>query len=478
MPQQVFRETITIDDFSNGMIDDLSVADGLLPRNAVRHAVNVMFDRPRGAISQRYGTTVLGDDLGSVGVTGIHNFRSATSSNHALLAYEGTKIKSLSGSTWGDEVSSLTSGLDTNFITYLDTVAFMNGTDASQSWTGSGAWVNSGGNLDVGNFPTAKMATLLNGRVVTAGDSSNPARITVSSIPSGGAISWTSGNYTEDIFPNDGMGEIKALEGNGRIVLIFKERAMYRYDENSLQRIVAIGTPANRSVCTDDGGVTYFFGEGVHSVGFYATTGGYPVKISRPILKWVEAISASYYGSISAYTDGRKVYWSVGSVTIDGKTYSNAWLVYTIADKTWEARNYADRFQVFSQYINSSSEVTTVGGDTDGYVQTIDSGTTDNTTPIYSECEIGNLTPIGREKKKSLPTIITHAKHFQGLKFFMKVDDELIAIGGIDEAHKLFDPTKLPEGYAFNPIITSANSGEPFVFEGLSIPVFIDQGYV
>ena len=47
-------EPYLLQDFSAGIIDDLSVADALTPRNAVRKGINVLFDRPPGAITPKY----------------------------------------------------------------------------------------------------------------------------------------------------------------------------------------------------------------------------------------------------------------------------------------------------------------------------------------------------------------------------------------------------------------------------------------
>src|SRR3990167_2617313 len=186
------QEPYILQDFSAGIIDDLSVADALTPRNAVRKGINVLFDRPRGAISQRYGTTALGAVVSSGNtINGLHNFRSSNSSYHQLLAAADTKIYSYNtgGATWDTQITGLTSGLKTRFLTYLDEVVYMNGTDASKSWTGTGAWQTTGGNLAVNSFPKAKFATILNSRVFTAGNPDAPDTVTASSLEASNAIS-------------------------------------------------------------------------------------------------------------------------------------------------------------------------------------------------------------------------------------------------------------------------------------------------
>ena len=228
----------------------------------------------------------------------------------------------------------------------------------------------------------------------------------------------------------------------------------------------------------DDNGVTYFFGQGANAVGIYATTGGYPKKLSRPIQKWIEAIDPAYYENIAGYTDGTKVVWAIGSVTIDGITYTNTHLAYNISDQSWEMYNYADRFNVFAGYITSTGAMTILGGDTDGYVQTIGSGTTDNGTPIYSECEFAPVVFIARARRKSIPAVMTFAKNFQGLTFHMKTDDgEFHPLGSIDATDKVLSGYLPLKGNRFFPKITCVNSGTPFIFEGFCFTEIADEGY-
>lgn len=472
---------VTIDDFSSAVLDDASVSASLLPRNAVRHAVNVVFDSPRGAIAGRLGTTVLGDQAGGSGadVLGLYNHRSSTAAYCQLLAASSTTVDYFTGSVWTAKFTGLTTSLKTRFITYLDVVAVLNGTDAVKTWTGntSDAVVTTGGPLDVANFPVTKVAVILKSRVLAIGNSTNPCRVYESSLPSAGAVSWTSGNRNVDVEINDGAGSLTSVTSNGFVSILFKERAMYRYDGDSLQKISCVGTTCHESVITDSEGVTYFFGQGSNNVGFYATTGGYPKKISRPIQKWVDAISGSFYASVAAETDGKSIGWSVGSVVIEGTTYTNAWLVYNISDRSWSCRNYADRFMVFSQYIDSSGDIWTVGGDTDGYVQKIDVGNTDNGTAIASEVEFGDMFFQGRGRLKRIPQLIGHARNMQGLTLKMRVDGVIKNVGGMKSPDTRFNSLDL-EGRRFNLMLSCSNSNEPFIFEGITIPDVEDKGYV
>jgi hypothetical protein len=474
---KIAQPTLAVD-ASSGLIDDQSVGKALLPKNAVMKAINVLFDRPRGAISQRSGTTKIATVSNGNTILGLHDFRSSVAASRKLLAAATTVIYSSTGGSFTSRVTGLTTGLKTRFLTYLDTVVFMNGTDASQSSTNGTAWVSTGGNLDVANFPKATSAATLNTRVITVGDPAAPDTAYLSSLVSAGAISWTAGNKSVQVSPNDGGGGLTGVVSNGRLALLFKERGLYRYDDNELQRIGYVGTPSYESIATDDNGFTYFFGQGANGVGFYRTTGGFPEKLSRPITRYVEAISPAFYANVNGYTDGTRVYWSVGSLTIGDYTYTNAWLVFSIADRVWTVFDLADRYRVFSQYIDSSGNMTVVSGDTDGDVQTVNSGNTDNTTAIFSECELSPIVFTTRSRIKEITEVCTYAEHFQGLNFLMRVDDGRFEnFGSIDRKDKYFKGKSM-RGHEFFPKITAVNSGTPWQFTGLEFPAnsVMDEG--
>lgn len=472
------KEPTIVADASSGLIDDLSVGPGLLPKNACSKAVNVVFDRPRGAISQRSGTTAIATVSGGNTILGLHDFRSSNSNNNKLLAVATTIIYSSTGGAFTARSTGLTTGLKARFLTYLDTVVMMNGTDGERSSTDGITWATTGGNLDVGNFPTSTAAAILNTRIIAVGDSAAPDTVSLSSLVSSGTISWTSGNKTVQVSPNDGAGGLTSVVSNGRLALLFKQRGLYRYDDNELQRIGYVGTPSHESVVTDDNGITYFFGQGANGVGFYRTQGGFPEKISRPITRIVEAISASFYTNVAGTTDGNRVYWSVGSITWNDITYSNASVVYSIADRHWTVFNHADRFRVFSQYIDSNSNITIVGGDTDGDVQTYNSGNTDNTAAINSECEMAEIVFTTRGRIKTISEVVAFAEHFQGLNLSFKVDNaDYVQIGSVTERNKYFKGFML-RGNGFKPKITASNSGTPYEFTGMEFPAgsVIDEG--
>ena len=481
------QQAVTLDDFSGGVIDSLAVSDSLLPRNCVRKSINWLFDRPRGALKQRNGTKSV-DDAAVVStgntIQGVHNFRQATGTGHRLFVAVNGKIYILSGTSWVEEVTGLSTTAKTRFMTFVDITVALNGVNVARTTTGGGTWITTGGAMDVGNWPTTSaLACVLNGRVFTAGNTSNPSRVYYSSIVASDAVSWTSGNGNFDVKPNDAAGVIRSLISNGRIVLILKERGMYRYDGNSLEFITNIGTTSHESVVTDDQGVTYFFGQGDGYVGFYATTGGYPKKLSRPIQSWVEAIAGSAYTTVAGYADGNKIVWYVGSCTIDSIAYTNTHLAYNTSDQTWEIYSYQDSFRCFSKYIDGSSNIMIVGGDTDGFVQQIGTGNTDGAigatagVPIFMECDFSPLVLGTRTHTKSIGEIITLSQDAAGANFYLKADaKDYKFIGSVRNREDRFQDIVDIRGQTIFPRLTAVNDGTPMTFEGFAITKHGDEG--
>lgn len=476
-------------DFSSCMIDNLSVSESLLPTNAVRKLVNGVFDSPVGSVSGRAGSTAVGDQQGGQ-IYGLYNFRDAGSgTSHQLLVTDNAGVTFyLNGATFSSTLSGDTAGLNTEFVTFLDTVARLNGTDQAKSWNGNpaSAWVTSGGSLDVDSWPTSKFAVVFNSRIYTAGDISNPDRLYYSSLPSSGSISWTSGNGYIDVNPNDGDNGIVGLGTNGTVLLAFKRNSLYRWDGSSTfaNKIISIGTSSHRSIVAHDSGWVYFFGVGKNTVGAYRTTGGYPQKISRTVQRWFEAISPSNYGTVAAFADEDHYYLSVGSVTIDSITYSNAWFVYTISMQGWHIEDRAHSFKVFAPYIDTSGNLTTVGGDSAGNVHTINSGTDDLGTGISAECEFAPLYITTRARTKKIGRITTYATFFQGLKFLLKTDQsDYYEIGDIQNTEHHFGGSDLQrtkdlaKGKRFYPKITVTDSHAPWQFDGFELNEVQDQGF-
>jgi len=256
----------------------------------------------------------------------------------------------------------------------------LDGTNATSSADGD-TFVTTGGNLDIGNCPKGKYAVEWKDRIYVAGVSGNLDRLYYSSISTDGAISWTSGNGYIDIEPGEGQGAITGLSKVPGYLLIFKERALKRWNGSSTfpDDLCKLGTPSQESVVLGKTTAFYFSGSYKRSIGFYETNGETTRKISRPIQEIVEAISSSNYSSIAGFSDGEIVFWSIGTLTYDGISYSNVVVLYHLDSKTWAVLGFPSEFKVFSPYISGTDLKITAGND-DGEVIELFTGEKDNIT--------------------------------------------------------------------------------------------------
>jgi len=372
----VITQTIRWKDQSAGIVQ--KVASEIAIPNSVPFAINIDFNNDLGKAVSREGTNRIGNQL-SVGnpCLGLHYFRDSVGSNHKLFsAFNGT-IFDTAGST--GEVSGLTATARCHFVTFLDEVLMLNG-DQSRSTNGNGTWVTSGGSLNVAGVPGgAQFPEEWHDRLYAL----VVDRLYFTSTPSTGTVSWgAAGSGSIQIEQEDGGGTGTALAKVPGYLLIFKERSLKRWNFDSTfpDDLVSLGTQSASSVVKARGRCFFFYGP----LGFYETNGGRPVRISRPVQRFVDAIPSSYYADVSGGSDEEHVYWSIGDVTIDfdglgsvySETHNNVVLRYTIDTQVWTAYKYDDEFRQFSRY-TSGTDVVLTGGTDDGEVLQLNTGNTD-----------------------------------------------------------------------------------------------------
>ena len=148
-------------------------------------------------------------------------------------------------------------------------------------------------------------------------------------------------------------------------------------------QVFDIGCTSQESIVNIGGGLLSFF----NNKGVWITSGEQPVLISKRVQKWIDGMSASYYTSVASYGDGDHLYVSIGDCTVDGATYNNIVLRYSVNSKEWTVYSYPYQFNVFSRFLNGN-EVQIVGGNTASQVFQLESSSlTDNSTPIGFQIE-------------------------------------------------------------------------------------------
>jgi hypothetical protein len=167
---------------------------------------------------------------------------------------------------------------------------------------------------------------------------------------SGGTITWdtdaTTGQW-RDINPDDG-DFITALQNNGNYLLIFKNTAIYRYifDQVEADRVIGVGTCSQESVATNyDVGITFF----ANPKGIYTYTNGEVKLISGKIQEYIDAVTGANWNQCSGGVDKEHYYLSVGDITVNSRTITNAIFVYHIFLDAWTIYSLAEQVTCFAE---------------------------------------------------------------------------------------------------------------------------------
>lgn len=428
-------ETKSIRNVNNGIMQGV---DNLIGEasSSVKFALNFHFDKEIGRAVLRNGTALVGSQIvNEQEILGLHQFI-ISGAKYFLAVVNGASnsaLYRLIDTTWTTESVSGVADVKHRFLTYLKTVMVLDGTNQTSSADGD-TWVTTGGNLDIGNCPAGNLAIEWHDRVYVAGVSSYEDRLYYSSIPTAGAISWTSGNGHLDIEPYEGQGLITGLAKVPGYLLIFKERALKRWNGSSTfpDDLEILGSPSQEAIVNTGKTVMYFSAGYKDSVGFYETNGNETRKISRAIQEIVEGISSSYYSDVAGFSNGEYVQWSIGTITFDEIDYSNVVARYHISTHTWQVFNYPTQYKVFSPYI-SGTEVSPVlkitAGNDDGEIIELGTGTMDNITGSsnlgieyvlqYFPLELGS-----RTKLKDISKVATYTKMGIDTGISVRIDEK------------------------------------------------------
>ena len=369
----------------SGLITAGAISEYRTPLDAVTESLNFKFNTI-GSATLREGTTRLGNQL-SGDILGLYEFRDdGDGSNNQIVAVNGTTLYYLDGTTWTSQLTGLTSGAKARFTTFLDFLWLVNGSDSTKIWNGNPAtaFVATG---NASGAPTGKFIDNFRARVWIAGSDTYPDRVWFSSLPSAVTtpiVTWdtsvTTGDWI-DISPSDGEN-ITGVKRSRRALLVFKNNhiyPIYSVAQTEADPITAVGTYSNESIVEAKNG-TYFH----HPSGFYRfNIGSEPEEISKPIVDIIKNISASNYNDVCGWleTGGDDIVWAVGNVTIGGTTYNNLECRYTISTQTWTHYEKPTQALVRSRY-NDGTTLYQLIGDDDGNILKVDTGTTDNGTPI------------------------------------------------------------------------------------------------
>lgn len=426
------QQPVIARDFSRATIR--TVQSSIVAPNSVRLALNLDSDQEIGSLVTRLGTDIVGTQAVALAVCkGLHYFRDTVGSNHKLFGVfsDGVNNDVYDMLTGTKSLEDDNPGLKVRFLTYLDSCVRVNGVDAVKSWNGS-AWVSSGGAFDEANMPLGSLVMEWRDRVYTAGVAAAPDILYYSTVadPDSRTISWTVTADDPDsagsiaIEQEDGGGGITALAKVPGYLIVLKQRSMKRWDGVSTypDDLINVGAPCQEAVCMGRG-MAFILNE----YGVYVTNGGYPERISKPVQDFIEAIPAANLTSVSSFCDEVYAYFSIGNVTVDGNSYTNVVLRYSIDSRTWDVFSYYNAFNVFAWYLDSNAKVI-IAGDSDGQVLKINTGYTDYASepkPITYSLETHDIDFGDRSKIKTVNNFVALTENISNGQALYRSDSRL-----------------------------------------------------
>ncbi len=362
---------------TEGMIRSAQLNDTVTPENSVQLGLNINFDRV-GAWQTRLGAqTLYSTRTGSITSFGTLNIQGGVKK---LYSQVGTDISVWTGTVWST-VRTATVTTKARFSQWLNRLYMVNGTDALQVSSGSTFSAESG---FVPSGP-AMPATVdfiqagFDGRIWLASKLSDAlyySNIVQFSPPSTYTITYTATNFISTLSSQDGES-ITGLFRVPRALLVFKQNHIYRvYSATNIDPYPAynVGTYSQESIVQAKDGL-YFH----HPSGFYKFNyDGQPTEISKRVIDFVKAIPRSAYENVVGIYDGYDaVKWSVGPATVEGVSYTNLQMRYTISTQIWTVYDFPNNTITALVNFDDGTNLYQVVGTSIGRVGQLDSGNDD-----------------------------------------------------------------------------------------------------
>ncbi len=388
-----------------------------------------------GSLKKRNGiANLVGQIINNKSILGMFYFKDiqGTDRTNILVATNdasdtNSDIFALESNAWAISKTNDTASALPEFASFVDYVFRANGSEVVNT---SNDPRPTGGSWGTTNAPTVikpKYVKVWEDRVYVANDtnSSKGSRLFWSSLPAAdGTITWTTGTDFADINPDDN-DEITWIEPFGPRLLIFKNDALYRWTFGQVEpdKIIDVGTPQGRTV-KQTHGVCFF----ANKLGVWAYQSGQPILISRKIQPFIDAIPT--LDNMRAEVDNDHYYLYIGDVTVDGETFNNTMLVYTLSLETWHMETYPFEIKAMARFQTKTLGNTAIAnaiylGDDDGYVYRKDTGTQDvngtTATPINGYIRTKEF-PLDFPQTSILEKLYVVANQAAGAKVNYRID--------------------------------------------------------
>lgn len=469
-----------------GRITPSAIEEYLVPQNSVKDCFNVIFDQIVGAAVVRPGTTTTGTVASGKTPLGLNTFvGKGGSPNYIMSAFKGASNATVyyyDGTWHATNKTALSNTAKDRFATLGGSVFFTNNVDGmfdSPQGTTFGT-TNSAATIK------PSLIYRYNARMLASGDPTYPSRVYFSSIVDSASspfITWnvnaTTGDWI-DINPDDG-GYNTAFSETSTFALVFKNNAMYRLDtvnkSTDPQNIFNIGAVSQEAVVNCQGVVYFFSGTDIRQ-----TDGGFPQQISRAgVQDIINAIPQANWADVAAGTDTLNVYFFVGDVTLNANTsnaftISNCALKFSPRDQSWSVHSYASKYLFLTLYTDTNGTLMR-GADTGGLVQTINLGSTDNSTAISFSLTTQDLEFGNRGHYKSISDQITfYSFNASGSTIAAWQDGQRVpAVATLGDPVSYSNPTST-NAHWFNFTWFGVSTGTPPRFYGFTIENVQDNG--
>lgn len=468
---------------TEGVIRSSILSDSVCPENSVQLAINMNFDRI-GSMTTRLGiatyTTPLDNSVTSFGTLNIQG------GDKRLFAQSNKDISVWNGTTW-TSVRTTTVSTKARFSQFLNRVWMVNGNSGDVPMT------SNGGNFattDVpATFPKADFIQAgYDGRVWVA-DASNDILYYTDIVQSTDGTTYVTPltfdittNFIAKFSPQNGES-ITGLFRVPKALLLFKQNNIYRiYGVSNVDPYPAynVGTYSQESIVQGKDGI-YFH----HSSGFYRFSYDIqPTEISRRVNDFVKAIPRTSYENIVGVYDGADaIKWSIGPVTVEGVTYSNCQMRYSLSTQVWTIYDFSDTSITALIRYDNGTTIEQIAGTSTGLVGKLDSGTTDFGKPIYYEMI---------DRWRSFIEMNSHAKTLSGFAVLnengagsiiqYQTNKEQVnkwhEIGTLGSDYAGLFPNSLTDDFSLIRLRINGNSsGTPIIFNGIEILSLEDAGF-
>lgn len=253
-----------------------------------------------------------------------------------------------------------------------------------------------------------------------------PYRVYFSSVPTAGAITWTPASNFIDV---DFGEQLTGLGSHWDRLIAFTESSAYLYDQSSFKKVWDTGCSAHRTI-QNSGAYMYW----INYDGLWRSSGGQPENIGGPINKFIFVGTPRNFFSTIVDQEYRTF---IGTVTVDGDTYTNCEIIFNIQTQMYMIRENAHVFTTYAKFMDSNGIPRVYMGATDGniyqkskyydstiyYADGYVSGGTAGSA-IHADVEFAPIKLGDLNTKYNIKTLTAYSEKAQGVNLSMRVLDK------------------------------------------------------